>query len=781
MTGPLPLEIARGVMDRGGMPVPIPHGKKCPVFDDWTNFRTTREELPNHFNGRPGNVGILNGGPSNNRCDVDLDCPEAVLLAPDFLPQTGSIHGRASNPRSHRGYIATVDTTRFTAPKGGARLLEILSTGSQTVWPGSTHPSGELYEWDEDGAPSVVEGQELLKAARRLAAACLLARHWPAQGSRQDASLALAGALLRAEWPEEEIEHFIAAIAYATGDEEIRMRVKTVCATVRALERDADRKTTGWPTLAGIVGDDVVSRVREWLQVNDRATQAKSATWNDPEPLPDDLLAVPEFDARILPDALAAWTTDISERLQCPPEFPAVTALVAAASLVGNALRIRPKREDDWSVVPNLWGATVGKPGVLKTPATEEALKPLRAREALAREEHNAAQSEYKFEKDYAEAQLAEIRGRMKKAKGVDDKEALRLEYDRTNIVAPVERRYLTNDPTTEKLGELLNQNSRGILLFRDELTGWFRSLDREGREQDRSFFLETWTGSGSYTYDRIGRGTLRIDNLTLSIFGTIQPGPLSQYLRGAVGGGYGDDGLMQRFQLLVYPDTSKAWRNVDRQPHAEAARMAHECFARLDQLQPTDVDASIVVSESSAPLAYLRFGGEAQEFFNGWREDLETSLRSGAFEHPALEAHMAKYRSLMPSLALLFHLTDRVSGVTDSAGVTLDAAQRSAVWCSFLEAHARRIYGLALNSEVRTAKLILEHIRKGDLPPEFTARDVYRKNWAGLSSAKDAADPLAILEDYNWIRSFTVGSNDAGGRPTTRYLAHPALTEGRQ
>lgn len=779
MTGPSPLERATNIFDWGGMPLPIPHGAKIPAFKDWPNFRITREELPNYFNGLPLNTGVLNGAPSSNRIDADLDCSEAVHLAPDFLPETSSVFGRESKPRSHYGYIATIQTTKFQDPIDNAMIVELRSTGTQTLWPGSTHPSGELYAWDEDGEPAEVEGADLLRATGRLASAALLARHWPGKGSRQDAALALAGGLLRANWSEEEAEHFSAAVAYAAGDEEMRMRAKTVCATVRTLEKD--KKVTGWPTLAEIVGEKVVTSVREWLRIKDAGAQAKSATWDDPEPLPEDLLAVPEFDVHILPDALCAWVVDTAERLQCPIEFPAVTAIVAASALVGNRIRMRPKRADDWTVVPNLWGATVGKPGVLKTPATEEALKPLRAREAMARDEHQRAQQDYEFERDYAEAKRAELKGRMKKAKGVDDKEALKLEYEASNIVAPIERRYLTNDPTTEKLGELLNQNPRGILLFRDELTGWFRSLDREGREQDRSFFLETWTGSGSYTYDRIGRGTLRIDNLTLSIFGTIQPGPLTNYMRGAIGGGYGDDGLMQRFQLLVYPDTSATWRNVDRAPHAEAAAMAHECFAKLDTLDPNSLDAHLVVSDSGAAFSFLRFDAEAQEFFDSWREDLETSLRSGAFEHPALEAHMAKYRSLMPSLALLFHLMDRASGASDSVGVTLDAAQRAAVWCSFLEAHARRIYGLALNSEVRLAKLILEHIRQGDLPQEFSAREVYRKNWAGLSSAKDAAEPLTILEDYGWLRSFSVGGSEAGGRPTTHYLAHPALLEGRQ
>jgi putative DNA primase/helicase len=94
------------------------------------------------------------------------------------------------------------------------------------------------------------------------------------------------------------------------------------------------------------------------------------------------------------------------------------------------------------------------------------------------------------------------------------------------------QRRYILNDSTVEKLGELLNQNPNGLLLFRDELIGWLRTLDREGHENDRAFYLEAWNGNGSYTYDRIGRGTLHIKAACVSILGGIQPGPLNNYLQ---------------------------------------------------------------------------------------------------------------------------------------------------------------------------------------------------------------------------------------------------------
>src|SRR5215212_3121423 len=154
----------------------------------------------------------------------------------------------------------------------------------------------------------------------------------------------------------------------------------------------------------------------------------------------------------------------------------------------------------------------------------------------------------------------------------------------------PVLKRYKTEDATVEKISEILLENPRGILVHRDELSGWLRNLDKQGREGDRSFYLEAWNGTGSFDVDRISRGSLHVPALCLSILGSIQPGPLSTYVYQATKGEKGDDGLLQRFQLLVWPDPHPTWRNVDRWPDIEAKNRAYEVFRRLDALNPEDL-----------------------------------------------------------------------------------------------------------------------------------------------------------------------------------------------
>ena len=493
--------------------------------------------------------------------------------------------------------------------------------------------------------------------------------------------------------------------------------------------------------------------------------------WPEPEPLLDALLPVPAFNDRLLPESLRPWLADIAERLQCPPEYAATGALVTLSSIVGRGCAIRPKSKDDWTVVPNLWGAIVGPPSAMKTPALSESLRPVGRLIAKATEDHDQEMESYDAKLAEAAAHRAVIKDQMKEAaKKGQDMTALRTKYtEATDPDKPTERRYIVNDATVEKLGELLNENPRGLLHYRDELTGWLATLDRDGHENDRKFFLEAWNGDGQYTYDRIGRGTLHISAVCVSMLGGIQPGPLAEYLRSAMRGGLGDDGLIQRFQVLMYPDPPRDWRNVDEWPDSAARDRAFETFTRLDVLSPTVL--GITVEDSCLP--FLRFDGAAQELFDRWRGDLMRRLRSGD-EHPAFEAHLAKYPSLMPSLALIFHLAD--AATTPPGPVTLTAAQRAAAWCDLLEAHAKRMYHTATTQDMKAARAILAKLKARKLASPFTERAVYRAGWTGLTEPDLVKQAIKILIDYGWLREIV---RDTGGHPRREYHAHPSLRTG--
>jgi hypothetical protein len=500
--------------------------------------------------------------------------------------------------------------------------------------------------------------------------------------------------------------------------------------------------------------------------------------WGEPLPLPPIAGPVPTLPAALLPTPLQPWLTDVAERVCIPLEYAAVPALVSLGSVVGRSVSIRPMARDDWQVPANLWGGIVGPPGSMKTGAVDQALKPLRRLAATARKAFEDSGADRSADEASLAAQMKAKRSQMeaaaKKKDSTKEIAGYRDEFKRLQTemeaAATNERRYYTSDSTIEKLGMLLNENPRGLLVVRDELTGWLRGLDREDRAQDRAFYLESWNGTGSFTVDRVLRGTLHVDALCLSLLGGIQPGRLSSYVNEAVAGEDDADGLLQRFQLLVWPDGTLDWKGVDRWPEKAARDRAFRIFEKLAISEPGSFGAK---SEKDG-VPYLRFAPDAQVLFIEWRHDLERRIRSDEIRSaPAFESHLAKFRSLFAKLALVFHLVDVADG-GQVGPVSLPAAQLAAAWTEFLEAHARKVYSAELGGDITSAHTLAEKIRARAVVDGMGVRDIARREWSGLRTSGKVYAAIAELENLGWVRLEETLPGKDGGRPSSYIRVNP-------
>src|SRR5690606_26030711 len=174
---------------------------------------------------------------------------------------------------------------------------------------------------------------------------------------------------------------------------------------------------------------------------------------------------------------------------------------------------------------------------------------------AAANERYEAEESSWQARRARLQAEVEAIKAQMTKAaKAGQDPSNFEAELasklDEMPESTPTERRYFTQDATVEKLAVAPKENPRGPLILRDELAGWLRTMGRPGREGEREFYLEAWNGTGSFTVDRIERGTIHIPALCLSVVGGIQPGKLQAYISDALREGFRDDGFLQRVQV---------------------------------------------------------------------------------------------------------------------------------------------------------------------------------------------------------------------------------------
>jgi putative DNA primase/helicase len=479
--------------------------------------------------------------------------------------------------------------------------------------------------------------------------------------------------------------------------------------------------------------------------------------WPPPEPLGAELPPVPEFDPELLPASLQALVVDVADRMQVPVDFPAVTVMATLSGVCGRRAVMLPKERDDtWAIVPNLWGAIIGPPGVMKSPVISAMTEPLRTIEREWRQGYDAALNEHKEEEERLKLDLAVWTETYKRAR-----KANREAPERPSTVGlkpPRQRRLWTTDATCEKLHELLGDNPSGITVLRDELAGWLAGLDRQGRETDRSFFLECWNGDNSFTMDRIGRGSITVEHCCVSIFGGIQPARMRSYFASTMRDGSDDDGLIQRFQLLVWPDIRADWEYRDCPQNLQAKQAVEVLFRRIASF---DAESQL----------RFRFDHAGQVLFREWYTTLERQCLRRADEHPLIQSHLAKYRSLMPSLALLLALADGETSL-----VSLRHAQHAADWCDYLESHARRVYAAQIGPRQQAAIALSRKLKSGWKSEArlFSLRDVYRNQWAGLSTRSEVRAALVLLEEANWV--MRAPASLATGRPSEIYLINPQV-----
>jgi len=504
--------------------------------------------------------------------------------------------------------------------------------------------------------------------------------------------------------------------------------------------------------------------------------------WPEPESVEKTLLPVESFSLEFLPDSYQEWVQDVSKRMQCPVDFVAIGIIALTSSIIGAGCSVRPKKEDNWVVIPNLWGVIVGPPSSLKTPALKESLKFIDSLELDAKKEFDSEMQFYEaakvsfdqkkkalreLMKSDAKKEITKINSNSSEQSGAKDLESRYQELQTPK--KPIWKRYRTNDSTVEKMSELLSENPKGLLLFRDELMGLLKSWDKKGHETDRSFYLEAWNGIGSHVSDRIGRGTVVAKNVCVSILGSIQPDRLSRYLFQSINGS-DNDGLLQRFQLMVYPDDATNWEYVDCKPDIIANNKIENIIKKLANMDFVWYGA-IVGKGSKTP--FFHFSGDAQKLFVAWLGDLEKKIRTD--DHPIVLEHLAKYRSLMPSLALIFHLIEIASNKSISKCISEQSTIRAIGLCSYLESHARRIYGLITDERKLLASKLSLKIIDNKITDGFTERDIYRKGWHCLTDQQNVHLACQELVDAGWL-SRVETQKSFGNKGKTLYYINPKI-----
>jgi hypothetical protein len=346
----------------------------------------------------------------------------------------------------------------------------------------------------------------------------------------------------------------------------------------------------------------------------------------------------------------------------------AAGALAVCAAAIPDAIQLQVKKHDTgWLESARLWVALVGSPSTMKSPIMSTVVKPLRRIDSEMARDNARAMAEYKK---------------------LDAEERKQRE-------APPQPRLMMEDTTMEAAQEILKDSPDGVLCFQDELSGWFGSMDKysggKGSAKDRGFWLQSYNGT-PHSVHRVARGSTYIENLSVSVLGGIQPGPIRKLAEESV-----DDGLLQRLVPIVL---RPAVVGRDEVPSRVVSDYA-ELIEGLHGLRPPYSEG--ILREPTV----LRFDDGALEIRRAL-EKKHLELQQCEAINPKLASHIGKYNGIFARLCVVWHCIEH-AGRELPAMITERTARRVAGFLhDFLLPHALAFYagilGLSNDHDALTA-----------------------------------------------------------------------------
>jgi len=453
----------------------------------------------------------------------------------------------------------------------------------------------------------------------------------------------------------------------------------------------------------------------------------------------------------------AAWLRTAATAKGAPIDYVALGLLTTASALMGNARWPAPL--PDWTEPPILWGMLVGDPSAGKSPALDAVMAPLREIEHVLAEAFKTARAEWETHNEIATLVALDWKKAAKAAVAENSPPPPKPATANAGP-PPIRQRLRVSDATTEKMAELLSQTSRGLLMYRDELSGWLGGMDRYSNGGDRPFWLEAY-GGRPFTVDRKSTpDPILVDRLSVAVIGGTQPDRLNSLL---VKGD--DDGLLARF-LVVFPDPVPI--NLPTST-IDAVRLK-DAFNRLRSLAPAidgnGKDCPIKVNFDDAALARFQ---SFRVLCREWEGQAQGCYKSHLGKLPGHVVRVSCVLAHLDWAANPFAMApSRIDTGTIERAIHLVG--------DHLRPHAFRAYGAAQDSsEIRSARRLAQFI-VDETPTTVNAREIQKRKLANLGSAEDIKAALGVLEQADWVRRETAQTY---GRPKTYWIVNPHLNDG--
>jgi len=460
------------------------------------------------------------------------------------------------------------------------------------------------------------------------------------------------------------------------------------------------------------------------------------------------------FPTGVLPEPLRGFVIAGSKAIGCDASYLALPMLTALASAIGTTRRIQLKR--GWSAPAIIWTAIVGESGTAKTPAFKLVMKTIRERQGKALQRYAESMNDHEVDLACYEKAIAA----WKRDKKTD-------EPPPTKPDPPQAERCIVSDATVEAMAPLLLANPRGLLLARDELSGWIGSFDRYAGGKggaDAAHWLSMHNGESIVVDRKTGTPrTIYVPTAAVSVCGGIQPAILHR----ALGIEHRESGLAARLLLTCPPRKPKRWTeaDIDSETESEIARL----FDRLYALQPTVGD-----DDELQPLVV----GLTPDAKAAWKTYFNAHAQEQADLAGDLSAAWSKLEEYAARFALVVHYVRWAAEDPNLDGpdvIDTGSIEAGIDLTNWFKGEARRVYAqLSESGDERNKRELVEWIdRKGG---RVTAREV-QQGHRRYHSARDAEAALDDVFKAGYGRWENVPTTAKGGRPSRAFRLLGAST----
>jgi len=446
------------------------------------------------------------------------------------------------------------------------------------------------------------------------------------------------------------------------------------------------------------------------------------------------------FPVEALPEPVRSFVCETAAAIGCDPVYVALGALAGVAASIGNTHRIVLKK--GWPEPSVLWTAAVGESGTWKSPALDAALAPLRRIQGKAIDEYRAERKAYEEELErYNDAK------RSRRRRG-EEEDLIRPE-------PPVAWRILCSDITVEALASLLQNAPRGLLVIRDELSGWIKGFDQYKKVQgaEAAHYLSMHRASDLLVDRKTNSEIIYVRRAAVSVTGGIQPKILTR----ALGEEHLDNGLAARLLLAKPPRRPKRWTDAEVSESTTArfielyTGLLDLDFAVDDEGNEIPVDLGLTVSGKTA---WVRFFDE---------HGLEQVQREGdvAAAFSKLEGYCARF-------ALIIHVVRCQSGdptLESEHAIDAGSIQAGVTLTRWFAHETERVYAELGIASTAPPSSSLEEIIRGH-GGRISVRELMQASRRYRGSAEIARAALQQLVEFGlggWVHS----SAGAVGRPS--------------